>query len=142
MDISFVLLDSRALSPRRVRPDDAGFDLHAIDEVTLPPGRRASVGTGIALALPPGTAGLVLPRSGHAARHGVSLVNSPGLIDAGYRGEVRVLLINHGGDVVTFESGDRIAQLLVIRLADVSFTEVDRLEETERGSGGFGSTGR
>lgn len=141
MDISFVLLDSRALPPERSRPGDAGFDLHTVDEVVLAPGERASAGTGLAVSLPPGTAGLVLPRSGHAARHGVSVVNSPGLIDSGYRGEIRVLLINHGTDEVRFEPGDRVAQLVVIHVPEVAFTQVERLDETERGSAGFGSTG-
>jgi dUTP pyrophosphatase len=140
--VSFVRLNSRAFVPRRAHDDDAGFDLYTVDEVELSPGQRASAGTGIAIALPPGTAGLVLPRSGNAARHGVSLVNTPGLIDSGYRGEVKVLLINHGSDSVVFQPGDRVAQLVVIDLPAVDMVEVDRLDESERSAGGFGSTGR
>jgi dUTP pyrophosphatase len=141
MDISFVLLDSRAFPPEQARPGDAGFDLRTVDEIVLAPGERASAGTGLAIALPAGTAGLVLPRSGHAARHGVTVVNSPGLIDSGYRGEVRVLLINHGSDEARFEAGDRVAQLLIVDVPKVAFRLVNRLDETQRGSGGFGSTG-
>jgi dUTP pyrophosphatase len=141
MDISFILLDSRAFPPEQARPGDAGFDLRTVDEIVLAPGERASAGTGLALALPAGTAGLVLPRSGHAARHGVTVLNSPGLVDSGYRGEVRVLLVNHGSDEVRFEAGDRVAQLVVIELPEVSFQLVERLDDTERGGGGFGSTG-
>jgi dUTP pyrophosphatase len=140
-DISFIRLDSRALPPRRAREGDAGFDLFTVEDVTLSPGQRSSVGTGIALALPFGTAGLVLPRSGHAARHGISLANGPGLIDAGYRGEIRVLLINHGAEMVTFTVGDRIAQLVVIDLAEVAMVETTELTPSDRGDGGFGSTG-
>jgi len=140
--VSFVRLNSRAFEPRRAHEHDAGFDLHTIDEVELGPGLRASAGTGIAVSLSPGTAGLVLPRSGNAARHGVSLVNTPGLIDAGYRGEIKVLLINHGSDTVVFQPGDRIAQLVVIDLAPVEFVEVETLDPSERSAGGFGSTGR
>jgi dUTP pyrophosphatase len=109
----------------------------------LEPGRRASVGTGIALAIPDGCAGLVLPRSGLAAKHGVSLVNAPGLIDSGYRGEVRVLLLNTDRDVpFDVAAGDRIAQLLVVRFEAPPLEEATELDETPRGSGGFGSTGR
>jgi dUTP pyrophosphatase len=125
-----------------MNPDDAGFDLHALEPVAIPAGQRASVGTGIAVAVPDGHAGLVLPRSGHAARHGVTLTNAPGLIDAGYRGEIRVLLINHGHDAVFFEAGDRIAQLLITAVPEFDFVEVASLPESGRGGGGFGSTGR
>lgn len=141
-EISFVRLDSRALLPRRAHGTDAGFDLHTIDEVVLRPGERRSAGTGLAIALPPGTAGLVTPRSGHASRHGIALVNAPGLIDPGYRGEIRVLLINHGSETVVFAPGDRVAQLVLIELPEVSFVEVDELDSSSRGEGGFGSTGR
>lgn len=128
--------------PQRAHADDAGFDLHTIDEVVLGPGQRASAGTGLAVAFPAGLAGLVLPRSGNAARHGISLTNAPGLIDPGYRGEVRVLLINHGNDTVVFQPGDRIAQLVVVQLPAVTFVEMESLDSTHRGDGGFGSTGR
>ena len=141
-DISFLRRDSRAIPPQRARTDDAGHDLCTIESISIAPGERASVGTGLAIALPVGYAGLVLPRSGHAARHGVTLVNAPGLIDSGYRGEIKVLLINHGSDHVVFAPGDRIAQLVVIDTPPVNFREVHQLDQTDRGSGGFGSPGR
>ena len=141
VNVSFLKLDSRAIPPTRMNDSDAGFDLHAIERVTLHPGERTAVGTGLALAIPAGYAGLVLPRSGHALRHGLSLVNSPGLIDPGYRGEVRVILINHGKDVVSFEGGDRIAQLVVTPIPATAYLEVEELPASDRGTGGFGSTG-
>ena len=110
--------------------------------MTLAPGARAAVGTGVAIALPPGYAGFVLPRSGLALRHGVSLVNTPGLVDAGYRGEIRVVLVNHDPSTpVTLARGDRIAQLVVQRVEQVELVEVDTLPASARGPGGFGSTG-
>jgi dUTP pyrophosphatase len=129
--------------PSRAHSDDAGLDLHAAEHARLVPGERASVGTGIALAIPDGWAGLVLPRSGLAARHGIALVNAPGLIDPGYRGEVRVLLLNTDRDEA-FEvaPGDRIAQLTLVRFDAPELEMVDELDETVRGSGGFGSSGR
>ncbi len=142
VEVSFVRLDPELPPPRRARPDDAGWDLRAAQPVKIPPGGRAGVPTGLAVAIPPGYAGLVLPRSGHAARHGVGLVNAPGLIDAGYRGEIRVLLINHGDEEVTFERGDRIAQLVVTPVPEVVWREVSELADSERGAAGFGSTGR
>src|SRR5215204_3531789 len=132
-----------ATLPRRAYADDAGLDLHAVEAVTLAPGARASVGTGIAVAIPEGQAGLVLPRSGLAARHGVALVNAPGLIDAGYRGEVRVLLLNTDrAEPVTLRAGDRIAQLVLAPVAVAEVVEVAELGATARGEGGFGSSGR
>jgi dUTP pyrophosphatase len=111
--------------------------------VTLAPGARAAVDTGVAIALPAGYAGLVVPRSGLALRHGLSLVNTPGIIDAGYRGEVRVILVNHDPSTpVTLARGDRIAQLVVQRVEHVELVEVPALPESVRGPGGFGSTGR
>jgi dUTP pyrophosphatase len=110
--------------------------------VTLRPGARAAVGTGIAVAIPPGCAGFVLPRSGLAVRQGLSLVNTPGLIDAGYRGEIRVILINHDLDAtVTVARGDRIAQLVIQRIEAAQLIEVEQLSPTSRGAAGFGSTG-
>lgn len=141
VNVSFSKLDSRAIPPRRMNESDAGFDLHTVDGVTLHPGEWTAVGTGLAIAIPAGYAGLVLPRSGHAMRHGVSLVNTPGLVDSGYRGELRVLLINHGRDPVSFEAGDRIAQLVVTPVPPVSYLEVTQLSDSDRGIGGFGSTG-
>jgi dUTP pyrophosphatase len=140
--VSFIRLHPQASPPAQAHAGDAAFDLAASESVILVPGAWAAVGTGLAMAIPPGWAGLVLPRSGHALRHGVGVVNGPGLIDAGYRGEIRVLLINHGNETVTFEPGDRIAQLMVLPVPDLEFIEVDELPPTSRGAGGFGSTGR
>lgn len=143
MTLRFTRLAAEARPPARAHDGDAGYDLHAAEAATLAPGERASVGTGIAVAIPQGCAGLVLPRSGLAARHGISVVNAPGLIDSGYRGEVRVLLLNTDRSQ-SFEvsPGDRIAQLLLVRLEALDAEEVQELDETARGAGGFGSTGR
>jgi dUTP pyrophosphatase len=141
--LRFRRISPEAIPPVRAHDGDAGFDLHAVESVTIEPGDRASVGTGIALAIPEGHAGLVVPRSGLAARHGIALVNAPGLIDAGYRGELRVLLWN--GDrrePFAVEPGDRIAQLVIVRVEGPALEEVGELDETARGEGGFGSTGR
>lgn len=129
--------------PAYAHPGDAGADLTAAERVTLPAGGgRALVGTGIRIALPDGFAGLVLPRSGLAAKHGVTCLNTPGLIDSGYRGEVKVLLVNTDPATdYTVEPGDRIAQLVVQPVAQATFTKVDELDEHVRGEGGFGSTG-
>lgn len=140
--VSFLRLDRELSPPRQAHQGDAGFDLMAAADVQLAPGERVAVPTGLAVAIPDGFAGLVLPRSGHAARFGISLVNAPGLIDSGYRGEIRVLMINHGSDVVTFQRGDRVAQLMIVPLPEVDLVEVDDLDETARGTGGFGSSGR
>jgi dUTP diphosphatase len=135
-------LDPGLPMPAYARDGDAGLDLYAAETVTLAPGARAAVGTGIAVAIPPGCAGFVLPRSGLALRHGLSLVNTPGLIDAGYRGEIRVILINHDRETpLTLARGDRIAQLVIQRIESATIIEVDKLSSTARGSGGFGSTG-
>jgi dUTP pyrophosphatase len=141
--VRFRRLSEAARAPARAHDGDAGYDLHAAEPAALAPGQRASVGTGIAVAIPDGHAGLVLPRSGLAARHGISLVNAPGLIDAGYRGEVRVLLINTDRER-SFEvaPGDRIAQLLVVRVEGPQLEEAAELDDTGRGRRGFGSTGR
>ncbi|HSJ26765.1 MAG TPA: dUTP diphosphatase [Acidimicrobiia bacterium] len=140
--VSFTRLDSELPGPSRAHPGDAGFDLVTREDVRLEPGERAMAPTGVALAIPEGLAGLVLPRSGLAARHGVGVVNSPGLIDSGYRGEVKVLLVNHGAERVEFARGERIAQLLITPVPVIEMIEVDELDDTVRGSGGFGSTGR
>jgi dUTP pyrophosphatase len=135
-------LDPGATLPARAHDDDAGLDLYACEAVTVWAGARASVRTGIALEIPPGHAGLVLPRSGLAARHGIALVNSPGLIDSGYRGEVRVLLLNTDADAhFEVSPGDRIAQLLLVPFAAAEAVEVEKLAASERADGGFGSTG-
>jgi dUTP pyrophosphatase len=129
--------------PAYAHPGDAGADLTAAERVTIPAaGGRALVATGIRIALPDGFAGFVLPRSGLAAKHGVTCLNTPGLIDAGYRGEVKVLLVNTDPTAdYTVEPGDRIAQLVVQPVAQVVFVKVDELDEHVRGEGGFGSTG-
>jgi dUTP pyrophosphatase len=135
-------LDPGLPLPSYARPDDAGLDLHAVSDVVIEAGGRALVGTGIAVAIPPGHAGFVLPRSGLALRHGVTVLNTPGLIDPGYRGEVKVLLVNHGQQPARLARGDRIAQLVLQRLEPAELVEVDELPVSERGPGGFGSTGR
>lgn len=135
-------LSSAAQLPARAYPDDAAFDLYAAEGCTLAPGERAVVGCGIALELPPGTAALTLPRSGLAARHGLTLVNAPGLIDPGYRGEVRLILQNSDpSDSFTVAVGDRIAQLLIVGLPTVRLAEAQELSASERSARGFGSSG-
>jgi dUTP pyrophosphatase len=135
-------LDPRATLPTRAHASDAGLDLYALEPAVLAAGERASVRTGIAVEIPAGHAGLVLPRSGLAARHGIALVNAPGLIDAGYRGEVRVLLLNTDPAAeYAISAGDRVAQLVLTRIETPSIVEVDSLEPSDRGAGGFGSSG-
>lgn len=141
MQVNFVRIDEELPVPSPAHIGDAAVDLHSRIDVTLQPGEREAVPTGIAVALPEGYAGLVLPRSGHARRHGIGVVNGPGLIDSGYRGEISVLLINHGDETVEFARGDRIAQLAIVPVPAIEWTEVDSLDETARGAGGFGSTG-
>lgn len=135
-------LDPAAKLPVRAHDDDAGYDLHALQAARLAPGERTTIRTGIAIELPPGHAGLVLPRSGLAARHGIALVNAPGLIDAGYRGELKVLLLNTDRSA-TFDlaAGDRIAQLVIVAVAAPDVVEADALAATLRGERGFGSSG-
>jgi dUTP pyrophosphatase len=136
-------LDPGLPLPAYAHPGDAGADLCAAEEVVLPPGGRATVGTGIAIAVPDGHAAFVHPRSGLASRHGITVVNSPGTIDAGYRGEVRVVLLNTDPtEPFTVRPGDRIAQLVVQPVTSVRFLEVAELPASPRGEGGFGSTGR
>ncbi len=128
--------------PARAHPGDAGLDLTAAEAGEVAPGARAAIGTGIAVAVPPGHAGLVLPRSGLARRHGVTLANSPGLIDAGYRGELVVTLVNLGDAPHRVEPGDRIAQLVLVPVELWGAAQVDELPPSDgRGEGGFGSTG-
>jgi dUTP pyrophosphatase len=135
-------LDARARLPTRAYPGDGGLDLYALEEGVLAPGERASIGTGIAVEIPDGQAGLVLPRSGLATRHGIALVNAPGLIDSGYRGEIRVLLLNTDRDTpFRVGTGERIAQLLLVRIEAPDVVEVEELALSERGAGGFGSSG-
>jgi dUTP pyrophosphatase len=135
-------LDPRAVLPTRAYPGDAGLDLYALDDGHLDAGERASLRTGIAVELPDGQAGLVLPRSGLARRHGISVVNAPGLIDAGYRGEIEVLLLNTDrSSAFSISAGDRIAQLLIVTVQTPQVAEVHELELSQRGAGGFGSSG-
>ena len=142
MIVAFQRLSEAAREPERANEHDAGWDLRAAEGATIDPGERASVGTGIAVAIPEGYAGLVLPRSGLAARHGIALVNAPGLIDSGYRGEVRILLLNTDRtESFVIALGDRIAQLVITELPEVEFAEFQSLSETARGGGGFGSSG-
>lgn len=144
MEIPVKRLRADAVLPSPHHPGDAGADLVAVEEVTLAPnGGRAMVATGFALAIPDGYAGFVLPRSGLAARHGVTCANAPGLIDAGYRGEVMVALVNLDPEhEYIVRPGDRIAQLVIMAVESMSPREVDDLEASERGTGGFGSSGR
>ncbi len=142
LPVAVVRLDADLPLPAYAHPGDAGADLLSSVDVTLAPGERALVPTGVAIALPEGHVALVHPRSGLAARHGLSIVNAPGTVDAGYRGEIKVLLINH--DPVTpieLRRGDRIAQLVVQRFERVRFVEVGELPDSARGEGGYGSTG-
>lgn len=142
LDVAVVRLDPDLPLPAYAHPGDAGADLHTTIDVTLAPGERVLVPTGLALALPDGYVGLVHPRSGLAARHGLSIVNAPGTVDAGYRGEIKVLLVNlDPTEAVTLQRGDRIAQLVVQRFERARFVEVGVLPESVRGDGGYGSTG-
>lgn len=142
VDVLVTRVDPAAALPAYARDGDAGADLVTTSDVDLQPGERTVVGTGVAIALPPGYAAFVHPRSGLAARVGLSIVNTPGTIDAGYRGEIRVCLVNHDvREPVRLRRGDRIAQLVVQRVERAVFREVDALPVSERGSGGYGSTG-
>jgi dUTP pyrophosphatase len=142
LDVLISRLDPSVPLPAYARHGDAGADLFAAEDVDLAPGERALVRTGIAIALPEGYAGFVHPRSGLAARHGITLVNAPGTIDAGYRGEIKVILLNTDPvRAVSLRRGDRIAQLVVQRVENVTFREVPALPDSARGDNGFGSTG-
>jgi dUTP pyrophosphatase len=135
-------LREEAVLPERAYPGDAGLDLVACERLVIEPGERAVVGTGIAVAIPEGHAGLVVPRSGLAARHGIGIVNAPGLVDPGYRGELRVVLVNTDRvESFTVEPGMRVAQLVLVPVSAVEPVEVDVLPETARGMAGFGSSG-
>ena len=143
MELRVAKLKDGATLPSRAHEGDAGLDLYACEAAHLGPGERWSVGTGVAVEIPEGHAGLVLPRSGLARDHGIALVNAPGLIDAGYRGEVRVLLLNTDpAEIFRLEPGERIAQLVVVPVGLAEPVEVDALSESARGDGGFGSSGR
>lgn len=134
-------LDPSVSLPAYARDGDAGLDLAAAHDVALEPNGRALVATGLAVAIPAGFAGLVLPRSGLARAQGVTVLNSPGLVDSGYRGELKVLLVNHGAQPVTLRRGERVAQLVIQRVERADVVEVSELPPSERGAGGFGSTG-
>ncbi len=141
--VPFLRLHPDARLPQQAHSDDAGFDLYATEPACLAPGARAAIGCGFAIALPAGMAALVVPRSGLALRDGLGVLNGPGLIDAGYRGEIKVILINHDSEAERLIAvGDRIGQLVLIDLPAVRFDEVGVLPDSERGEGGFGSTGR
>jgi dUTP pyrophosphatase len=142
--LAIQLLHPDARPPVRSRPGDAGYDLSCVSAFSLAPGERAMVPTGVAVAIPPGMCGLVLPRSGLANKYGISCVNGPGLVDPNYRGELRVILINHGTETFEAAAGDRIAQLLIVPFASPELVVVDELPHggDDRGAGGFGSSGR
>ena len=142
IDLPVARLRDDAILPAQAYEGDAGLDLVACERIELAPGERGVVGTGVAVAVPEGWAGLVVPRSGLAAKHGLTLVNSPGLIDAGYRGELRVIMLNTDKkEPFVVEPGMRIAQLVLVEAAAVRLLEVDALSESERGTGGLGSSG-
>ena len=142
MKIPLLRIDEGLPTPRHAHIGDGGVDLYARLDVKLEPGSWEMVPTGVAVAIPEGYAGLVGPRSGLAARSGLSVVNGPGLVDSGYRGELKVILINHGSAPIILERGDRIAQLVVVPVVEQEFVEVDELPPSLRGKGGFGSTGQ
>ncbi len=143
MELPVAKLKDEATLPSRAHEGDAGLDLYACEAAHIGPGERWSVGTGVAVEIPAGHAGLVLPRSGMAREHGITLVNSPGLIDAGYRGELRVLLLNTDpAEIFRVAPGDRIAQLVVVAVAIATPVEAVALADSQRGEGGFGSSGR
>jgi dUTP diphosphatase len=143
VELPVARLTEDAVLPTRAHEGDAGLDLYACEAAHIGPGERWSVGTGVAVEIPAGHAGLVLPRSGLARDHGISLVNAPGLIDSGYRGELRVLLLNNDpADIFRVAAGDRIAQLVLVPVAIADTVEAPALAESARGDGGFGSSGR
>lgn len=142
MQLRFKKLRDDAIIPTQAHAGDAGSDLYAVEGAVLEPGGRAKVPTGVAVAIPEGHAGLVLPRSGLAHKHGITLTNTPGLIDSGYRGELQVLMLNTDRDTAyEVKPGDRIAQLMVVAFAAPEWSEVEEFDETTRGDGGFGSSG-
>ena len=143
VEVLITRLDPELPLPRYAKGGDAGADIVSRIDITLAPGERALVPTGIAIALPDGYVALVHPRSGLAIKHGVTMVNAPGTVDAGYRGELQIILINHDkSEPVSFKRGDRIAQLVFQRVERAEFIEVEELPGSGRGAGGFGSTGR
>ncbi len=141
MEVKYKRLSSQVFLPAPAREGDAAVDLQTTVDLVLDPGQREAVPTGLAVEIPDGYAGLVIPRSGHALRSGLGVVNGPGLIDSGYRGEIKVILVNHGSERVEFQAGERIAQLMIVPVPYVQWVEVADLNPTERGAAGFGSTG-
>lgn len=141
MKIPVTRLDTMFSVPTTAHASDAGADLAAAVQLDIGPGERALVSTGISVAIPDGFAGFVLPRSGLAVRNGVTVLNAPGLVDSGYRGELKVALVNHGSDVFSIAKGDRIAQLVIVAVVSPEFVVVDVLVDSARGNDGFGSTG-
>ena len=141
MTVKVLRTDPAAQLPVYAHPGDAGMDVRSIEEVTLSPGARALIHTGLVLMLPPNAEAQVRPRSGLALKHGITVLNTPGTIDAGYRGEVGVILINLGAEPFTVEKGMKIAQIVVSPVAQAEVVEVTSVDETDRGAGGFGSTG-
>lgn len=142
VEVNWMRLDDRAVAPSYAHPGDGGADLCILEAVNLAPGQRVLVGTGLSLAIPQGMLGLIVPRSGLAHRCGLGMVNSPGVIDSGYRGEVKLNLINHDpNQEIQLTAGDRVAQLLLIDAPSISFVMAQNLGETQRGTGGHGSTG-
>ncbi|TFD27911.1 dUTP diphosphatase [Cryobacterium cryoconiti] len=140
---SVEVLITASILPSYAHPGDAGADLHSSQDLVLAPGERALVGTGVSIALPDGFAAFVVPRSGLAVKHGITIVNSPGTVDAGYRGEIKVALLNTDQNAsFAIAVGDRIAQIIIMPVARAAFIPVDRLPGSQRGEGGFGSTGR
>ena len=135
-------LSEDAIIPFYAHPGDAGLDLFSVEEVTIEPGKRKLVATGISIELPKNTEAQVRPRSGLALKYGVTVLNSPGTIDEGYRGEIKVILINHGEEAFKINKGDKIAQMVIMPVLTVGIEEVEILNDSERGEGGFGATGR
>jgi len=142
MKIDVMKIVGDAHLPTYAKDGDAGADLYSLHSVNIMPGEYKLVSTGIAMAIPKDYVGLIHPRSGLAAKHGITVLNAPGTIDAGYRGEIKVLLINHGKEVYNIERAERIAQLVIQKVENVFFEPVDELDATERGIGGFGSSGK
>jgi dUTP pyrophosphatase len=140
IDLPIQKLRPEAVVPARAYAGDAGLDLAACEALELAPGERALVGTGLAVAIPDGHAGFVQPRSGLAAKHGITIVNTPGLVDSGYRGELKIILLNTGREPFAVEPGMRIAQLVALQVPDVAPREVDELPQSQRGERGFGSS--
>ncbi|NNN12913.1 MAG: dUTP diphosphatase [Acidimicrobiaceae bacterium] len=140
--IPFVKLSDRARVPEAAFSDDAAFDLYSAEDGVIPARGRATIGTAVAIEVPAGYCALVLPRSGLASKFGISVLNSPGVVDSGYRGEIRVVLANHSESEFVVKLGDRIAQLALMKIPEVEFIEVESLSESTRGLGGFGHTGR